>query len=382
MAYVSYTGLATPNDVISKIADYVTSQGYTIDKPLSDDLNIYDQSSVDGKVFAFKDVSNAYTVVLRSANGNSIFGVTNEAVMDTTAIVSDTHYEGIGMTVGESFSSSVRWYNQDKAPHLLKSNIACGVFMPVPTSLKDGTPTYTLYCNRVKSPSDTLVFSIVKENDSYYQTAHLVVGILDKYDEWTGGIYFSGSANQDMQKTSYACFEHDKSADSAILPVLSSGEKSNTFLRINIDEAPKATRGTILWASGGTDNMTGKQLSSPIRVENKGNGEIPHYGYLQSQDRLDWGKNINTLNCITIDMPIYLAVCVDPDVLQNYAAVGTVSGVSFVSMLNLQTGFTYNRAYPDSAKLDQVFSVGKRRGAYGYDGIAINQEDISSGTTS
>ena len=204
MAYVSYTGLATPNDVISKIADYVTSQGYTIDKPLSDDLNIYDQSSVDGKIFAFKDVSNTYTVVLRSANGNSIFGVTNEAIMDTTSIVSGTHYEGIGMTVGESFSSSVRWYNQDKAPHLLKSNVACGVFMPVPTSLKDGTPTYTLYCNRVKSPSDTLIFSIVKENDSYYQTAHLVVGILDKYDEWTGGIYFSGSANQDMQKTSYA----------------------------------------------------------------------------------------------------------------------------------------------------------------------------------
>lgn len=381
MAYVSYTGLATPDGVLAKIADYVTSQGYTIDKAYSDDLNIYDQSSVDGKVFAFKDVSNTYTVVLRSANGNSIFGVTSESVMDTTALVSDPHYEGIGMTVGESFSGSVRWYNQDKAPHYHKKTKACGVFMPVPTSLTGGAPTYTLYCNRVKTPSDTLVFSIVKENDSYYQTAHLVVGILDKYDTWTGGIYFSGSANQDMQETSWKCFEHDKSADEVILPILSSGEVSNTFLRINIDEAPKATRGTILWASSGSDNMTGKQLSTPIRVKNKGNGEIPHYGYLQSQDRLDWGKNINTLNCITIDMPIYLAVCVDPDILQNYAAVGTVSGVSFVSMLNLQTGFTYNRAFPDSAKLDQVFSVGKRRGTYGFDGIAINQEGVTSGTT-
>ena len=381
MAYVSYTGLATPDGVLAKIADYVTSQGYTIDKAYSDDLNIYDQSSVDGKVFAFKDVSNTYTVVLRSANGNSIFGVTSESVMDTTALVSDPHYEGIGMTVGESFSGSVRWYNQDKAPHYHKKTKACGVFMPVPTSLTGGAPTYTLYCNRVKTPSDTLVFSIVKENDSYYQTAHLVVGILDKYDTWTGGIYFSGSANQDMQETSWKCFEHDKSADEVILPILSSGEVSNTFLRINIDEAPKATRGTILWASSGSDNMTGKQLSTPIRVKNKGNGEIPHYGYLQSQDRLDWGKNINTLNCITIDMPIYLAVCVDPDILQNYAAVGTVSGVSFVSMLNLQTGFTYNRAFPDSAKLDQVFSVGKRRGTYGFDGIAINQEGVISGTT-
>ena len=37
------------------------------------------------------------------------------------------------------------------------------------------------------------------------------------------------------------------------------------------------------------------------------------------------------VNAITINMPIFLAVIVDPDVLDNYAAVGHLTGIYFIS---------------------------------------------------
>ena len=208
-----------------------------------------------------------------------------------------------------------------------------------------------------------------------YQTTHLIFGNLDKYDTWTGGAYFSGSATRYMMKTAYKVYEDKDESDEAILPVLSSGEYSNTFLRIDIDDAPTDARGNIYWASSGNDNITGKRLSLPIRVKGQAqNGKIPHYLYLQSQERLDWGRDINTLNCITINMPIYFSVCVDPDAMNLYAPAGAANGIYFISTLNVQTAHVYEIQYPDSNILCETFPMGKRRGYYGFDGISIYQE--------
>ena len=169
-----------------------------------------------------------------------------------------------------------------------------------------------------------------------------------------------------------------KTNDYSVYPILSSGKESNTFLRIDIDNATSDSRGNIYWASSGEDNITGKKLSLPIRTGNGtipyGNGEIPHFYYLQSHSRLDSGRNVNTLNCITLNLPIFMAVCVDPDYLQNYAAVGEVRGVYFISMFNLQTSSVYTINRPDSTESCQGFSVGRRRGNYGFDGISILQQ--------
>lgn len=208
-----------------------------------------------------------------------------------------------------------------------------------------------------------------------FQTTHLIFGNLDKYDTWTGGAYFSGSATRYMMKTAYKVYEEKDESDSAILPVLSSGQYSNTFLRIDIDDAPTDARGNIYWASSGNDNITGKRLSLPIRVKGQAqNGKIPNYLYLQSQERLDWGRDINTLNCITINMPIYFSVCVDPDAMNLYAPAGAANGIYFISTLNMQTSHTYEIQYPDSNILCEIFPMGKRRGYYGFDGISIYQE--------
>lgn len=371
MAYISYPNLTSANEVIEAMAAYITSLSYTIVQPLVDDLNIYDRASTDGKKFAFQNRAGEYFIILRSVNGTQVFGTTNDAAMDIATPDTDANYTGVAMTVTEGYSSSARWYNQYHAPKAKASVQVYGVFMPVDET---HNYTYTLYCNNISRPSDTIVFTLVKDNDKYMQHSHLLYADVNKYDIWDGGAFFSGSSPISMMKNAIRCYEHTQQADQYILPVCSSGTVSNSFLRINIDEAPLVPRGEILWASSGTNNETGKKLSLPIRTGENMNGKIPHYYYMQSKSRLDWGKNICTLNAITINMPIFLAVMVDPDILDNYAAVGHLTGVYFVSNLNMATAQVYEISYPESNKLCQVFSIrGKRRGTNGFDGLSIQQ---------
>ena len=131
MSYIVYEGLSTPNEVLSKMADYIERSGYTIVSPLADDANIYDRSAVDGKKIVFQDKTNEYFVSLRSANGTNIFGTNDDAQMDVTSADKDTHYYGIGMTVSEGYSKAQRWYNQYNAPIQYRGKDVQGVFMPV-----------------------------------------------------------------------------------------------------------------------------------------------------------------------------------------------------------------------------------------------------------
>ena len=407
MAYVKYTDLETPDEVLTKMAEYITSRGYTIIEPLKDDTNIYDRSSVDGKKFVFMDRTQTYYVHLRSFNEIWPFGTTDDAYMDIQTPNVDYKYQGIAMTVSEGYSKTQRWYNQYLVPLNLRGKDVQFVCIPIPCRAElnsNGTNNenynlnkYTLYCNNIVEPSDTLIFSVVAENvggDAYrghdYRAVHLACGMLRKYDNWEGGFWFTGSTVPSMIKSAYDLFAksslEDEDAfyeikDSGILPILSSGSVSNTFLRIDIDDAPKESRGYIRWASSGTDNVTGKPMSMPVRVSGGGNGLIPHYANMQSQNKLDWGRNINTLNCITLNMPNYMAVRVDPDVLNNYAACGQVTGVYYVSMLNMQTSYLYEMSYPRSQDLCQTLSYSMRRGRYGFDGISIRQLEDDSDST-
>ena len=407
MAYVKYTDLETPDEVLTKMAEYITSRGYTIIEPLKDDTNIYDRSSVDGKKFVFMDRTQTYYVHLRSFNEIWPFGTTDDAYMDIQTPNVDYKYQGIAMTVSEGYSKTQRWYNQYLVPLNLRGKDVQFVCIPIPSRAElnsNGTNNenynlnkYTLYCNNIVEPSDTLIFSVVAENvggDAYrghdYRAVHLACGMLRKYDNWEGGFWFTGSTVPSMIKSAYDLFAksslEDEDAfyeikDSGILPILSSGSVSNTFLRIDIDDAPKESRGYIRWASSGTDNVTGKPMSMPVRVSGGGNGLIPHYANMQSQNKLDWGRNINTLNCITLNMPNYMAVRVDPDVLDNYAACGQVTGVYYVSMLNMQTSYLYEMSYPRSQDLCEVFSYSMRRGRFGFDGISIRQLEDDSDST-
>lgn len=431
MAYVVYEGLKNPNEVLAKMAEYIKSRGYTVVEDLKDDTNIYKRDEVDGKKFVFMDRTNTYFIYLRSANGINIFGLNDDADMDAyddsfIETQKNKNFYGIGATVGEGYSKKQRWYNQFQVPTKFRSKEVQAVWIPVipredteQTLVGSDTPEfvnnnkYKLYCNNILKPSDTLIFSVVAENvggdiriGHDYRCVHLVFGNLYKYDSWEGGVFFSGSSLPSLMKEAGELFriqrdykkqplmldkdgnpKKDYNAlhtiiDSGILPVLSSGNLSNTFLRIDIDEAPYKERGEIRWACSGSDNVTGKPMSLPVRVENGGNGEIPNYSSLQSTDSLDWGRNINTLNCLTLNMPIYMAVRVDPDVLNNYAGAGQVAGVYFVCNLNMQSTGVYEMSYPKSGDRCQIFSHSMRRGRFGYDAISIRQnEDDSDSVT-
>lgn len=392
MAYVAYKGLKTPDEVISKIAEFIKTTDLTIVQDLVDDYDIYTASAVDGKKFAFKlshSESNNKTVenvvVLRSANGTNIFGMTDDSQqqLNQSQFKKDIHYEGIGMTVGDAYSATVTWHNQQNTPHVVKSATVLGVFMPITTQVTD--ISYTLYCNYLKKEEKTLVFSVVRENTFQRQSAHLIVGNLTKYDVWHGGVYFTGSLNGsindfDMTIEAYKLFEDTYELHEAYtLPVFCQGSKGGTYLQIDIDEAPSDFRGNIHWASSFIDKSigTGKQLAVPVRNSDSG-ANIPNYYYMQSKDRLDWGNNNNLLNCITVDLPIYFAVCVDPDVIQDYACCGYCYGLSYISLLNFQTGETYHIDKYNSESLEQVFPMDKRRGWYGFDGFGVDQEIVES----
>lgn len=392
MAYVAYKGLKTPDEVISKIAEFIKTTDLTIVQDLVDDYDIYTASAVDGKKFAFKishSESNNKTVenvvVLRSANGTNIFGMTDDSQqqLNQSQFKKDIHYEGIGMTVGDAYSTTVTWHNQQNTPHVVKSETVLGVFMPITTQVTD--ISYTLYCNYLKKEEKTLVFSVVRENTFQRQSAHLIVGNLSKYDIWHGGVYFTGSLNGsindfDITIKAYKLFEDTYELPEAYtLPVFCQGSKGGTYLQIDVDEAPSDFRGNIHWASSFIDKSigTGKQLAVPVRNADSG-ANIPNYYYMQSKDRLDWGKNNNLLNCITVDLPIYFAVCVDPDVIQDYACCGYCYGLSYISLLNFQTGETYHIDKYNSESLEQVFAMDKRRGWYGFDGFGVDQEIVES----
>ena len=65
MAFSSYSGLSTPNDVLEAIADYIANEGYTIIANCVDDLDIYRMSTSDGKKLVFRDRTSNYFYVLR-----------------------------------------------------------------------------------------------------------------------------------------------------------------------------------------------------------------------------------------------------------------------------------------------------------------------------
>ena len=416
MPYVSYTNLETPNQVIEKMAEYIISRGYTIITNydaqqgiyVEDDTSIYDRTTVDGKKFCWMNRGEEYYNIIRSANSINIFGVTDDSVMDSTSPDIDSNYYGIGAIVSEGYSRTQRWYNQFNIPVDKGGTTAQGVWMPVtPRSnlLPSGqvnpdanVEKYTLYCNNIVTPADTLVFHLVAQNITpnedicvvpNIRCVSMVFGDLYKYDQWNGGAFFSASSTPSLMKEAGKFFSLDNKTpstddeirdesrlirDGGILPILSSGSQSNTFLRIDIDDAPTDPRQNIIWASSGTDNVTGKKLSLPVRIQGGGNGIIPHYSVLQSSSSTDYGRNINTINGISLEMPIFMAVLVDPDVLDNYAAVGQVIGIYFVCSLNMQSGKVYEQDYPNSNSLAQIFSFSMRRGRYGFDAYAVRQD--------
>ena len=318
----------------------------------------------DGKRLSIKK-GDVYAC-FRSANGKPIF----QTQLNTTA----ANAHGIGLVCSTNYSStpiSGLWFDQPNATKLKSTQEVIGVGIPVKPA-----GNYRLYCNAISDPSDLLLFSLELE-PGYYQ--HLAVANTSKVGAWTGGTVYSGSRN------SVRMFPG--SWDVSILESESNhlfgmSKYSSTFARVDIDAAPLRMPG-VLWASGGPDTAdaqacyTGKMLALGVMnidcLTASWLPKVPHYGYLQSQTGDDSGRNTNTLNCISVNLPMALYVMRDPDSLRNFSQVGYVPGVYAISLYNIAPGQLYEISYPQSGNMHQVFPHVHRKGVFGYDGISVKQ---------
>lgn len=364
MAYQKYTDLLGPNDVLTKMRDFALANGWTVLENLTNDICVDGSGTYDGLRLAIQ--KGDCIAIFRSANGYKIF----KSQINVSADLA----HGIGLTCAMAYSSnppSGYWYDQSNVCKHINQEVI-GVGIPAYANKNEA-----LYCNAISDPANLLVFSLELE-DGLFQ--HLAVGTTQKVGSWTGGTFFSGSRN------SYNMFP------SAMTPTTIEQEsnhlfgisaKASTFLRCDIDAAGLRTP-AVLWASGGPDDSssvgsgyTGKLLALPII--NRGTlaapwfPRVPHYGYLQSQDSTDSGRNANTLNCISVNLPIALYVQRDPDALRNFSQVGYIPGVNAISVKNVSPAQTYEISYPKSGNLYQVFPHIRRGGVFGYDGISIKQ---------
>ncbi|WP_371366309.1 hypothetical protein SRRS_07250 [Sporomusa rhizae] len=319
---------------------------------------------VDGKRLTIKK-GDIYAC-FRSANGKPIFKTQLNAT-------SDNAY-GIGLVCSTNYSStpiSGYWFDQPNATKLKSTQEVIGVGIPCKPC-----NNYRLYCNAISDPSDLLLFSLELE-PGYFQ--HIAVANANKVGAWNGGTVYSASRN------SVRMFPG--SWDVSILESESNhlfgmSKYSSTFLRVDIDAAPLRMPG-VLWASGGPDTAdaqacyTGKMLALGVMNNDCLTAswlpKVPHYGYLQSQNADDSGRNTNTLNCISVNLPMALYVMRDPDSLRNFSQVGYVPGVYAISLYNIAPGQLYEISYPQSGNLHQVFPHVHRKGIFGYDGISVKQ---------
>ena len=380
MSYVSYTGLTGTNAILAKISEFAVDSGWTVLENCTDDLAIDGSGTYDGKRLVIKNADSTVFCSFRTANGKKIFESQKETTYLDSGVTKNTDY-GIGLIGHTAYTanpSSGYWFDQPEVTRHVSSGEAIGVGVAI-----DPNAEYTLYCNCVTSPADMLVFSFTTDGQLFQ---HLAIGYLEKVGNWDGGLILSGSRN------SYYMFSSSSSYAAATIesecsPLFSSTQYAATFLRIDVDAAPDRAPsiGGIFWASSGSTDAgiqycyTGKQLALPVFtsevIDSSWGAKIPNYRRLQSQSSTDTGIDVNTLNCITMNMNLCVYVIRDPDSLRNFSPVGYVPGLYFISLRNVAPADCYEISYPQSGSLHQVFPYTRRRGVYGMDGFSVVQEE-------
>lgn len=371
MAYQLVQNVGSPNEVLGKIRDFALANGWTVLENLTSDPSIDGTVTEDGLRLSVKAPSGDVVANFRSANGKPIF--------DSQANTNNAY--GIGLVCSTDYTAnppSGKWYDQPGATKQVRTQEVIGVGIPCQ---KAGTTPMNLYLNAIANPAPLLAISL-EILPGLFQ--HLVVADTQKIGSWSGGCVYSGSRNSWAMFTAAGFARQNIEAESNHL--LGMSEYASTFLRCDIDAAPLRLP-AVLWASAGADNpadvrygYTGKILGLPVKKRSIYTDpapiydpKIPHYGYLQSQTATDTGRNVNTLNCITVNLPLALYVQRDPDGLRNFSQCGYVPGAYFISTRNVAPGQTYEISYPQSGQLHQAFPHTSRGGVFGYDGLSIKQ---------
>lgn len=366
MPYKKVT-IANPNEFITALSTYATEYGWQVLYE-GNDLPIDGAAETDGKRLVIKSPGGQTLAHFRSANGRPIFP-TQPAIDKDHPSSYSKYANGVGLTCSTEYKenpASGLWYDQVGATKD-NSGVVVGVGIPLLIDTQ-----MDVYFNHVSDPAELIIASVQLFPGEF---VHIAVGELLKIGSWTGGTIYSASFNCNSMFTL-------KPFNASVLEAGSShlfgvNMEANTFLRINVDAAP-LREPEVLWAGCGDPaklGYTGKRIALPI--VNKGAltscPKIPHYGYLQSQTPADFGRNVNTLNCISVNLPLAVYILRDPDALQNFSQCGYVPGVYFISTRNVAPCSIYSVDYPSSGLDYQAFPQTSRGGNMGYDGIAVKQ---------
>lgn len=365
MAYTTYSGLTCAADILAKMSAFASANGWSILEDCVDDLPIDGSGVTDGKKLFIKN-GDVYGF-FRTQHGKAIFP--GYPTFDAT------NGEAIALIGGTGYVAappSGFWYDQaNKSCDYNGNAVGCGVWIGKPDTGKD----IKLFCNAITTPSIMLIFTIVQ--DGYYQ--HLAVGQIDKVGNWTGGAFISGTLSS--YQISHA-ISGLPTLDGIANHMFATSNGSSTFIQAEVDSAPQRTV-PVLWlnvgspaktqVSGYTGKVAGSHIVNHDCLQADWLPKIPHFGYLQSQSATDYGRDVNTLNCISVDLQIGIYAQRDPDALNNFSLMGYIPGVFAISMKNVAPGQLYEISYPQSGSMHQVFPCCLRGGALGYDGIAIKQ---------
>ncbi|AJQ26926.1 hypothetical protein [Pelosinus fermentans] len=356
MAYSKVT-INNPNEFLLALRAFAVANGWTT-LVEADDLPIDGTATTDGKRLVMKSPSGETYAHFRAANGKKIFNT------HTTA----GHMYGVGLTCSAGFTeipASGKWYDQPGVTKSASSEVI-GVGIPLHTGI-----ACDVYFNHIAAPAELIIAS-VELYPGLFQ--HIAVGELQKIGSWTGGTIYSASCSSSkMFPTALA----QGTIEATCGHLFGVNTDANTFLRANIDAAPLRTP-EVLWAGcapAAGFGYTGKRIALSVVNRNALTTvpKIPHYGYLQSQSATDYGRNVNTLNCISVNLPIAVYVLRDPDGLENYSQCGYIPGVYCISTRNVAPGSIYSVDYPSSGVNYQALPQTKRGGTLGYDGLAIKQ---------
>lgn len=113
-----------------------------------------------------------------------------------------------------------------------------------------------------------------------------------------------------------------------------------------------------------------------ISITNDDKG-LPTYWPILSKSIIDRGLDVNTLNNISMCMPLYFITRRDPQVLDVFSALAHNDIINYVNMYNISTDRIINETYPDTNYVYNCFNLRRRRtpfGEMGYNGFAFRQE--------
>ena len=385
MANAKYTITGNMNDVLKKMHEFLLANGWTILNGCTSDLTPNASGNSDGgTILAVK--KDDCIAVMRTAMGWAIFP--NQTNHSTSAASIGAY--GIGLTGCTAYTAnpaSGYWYDQTNPPLDKSQRQVIGVGI---VSCQGVSGTYELFCNCSSTPTAAVIFTI-KETINNAKTGnvavsvyqHLAFGMIHKVGQWSGGMYIAGSRSSYNMFTS--TYGYPEEVDNTSNEMFASADTPSLLVQGEVDSAPTLDKPVLWWSAGpeGGNMGTGKILASTVLNHEYLDSmpKIPHYGYLQSQNSTDYGRNINTLNCISVNLPIALFVQRDPNPLMNFSMVGYIPNVYSISMRNVAPDKMYEINYPKSGNLHQVFPHTIRGGKRGYDGISIIQETTDSSST-